>query len=315
MKTLLPLRLPIFLVVLFLLGSASAQAQPATLAIRGASVVDVNEGSLLSYRIILIKDDRITFVGTEEEDTVPDNTPVINAAAPSVLAQDVSGFVIDLEAGTVWQSRNDVQIPNTGAGTRFSLVDLAGEGPWPAVRLYLTWNINSRHSLRGLLAPLAYTETGSFTGPADFAGQSYLPGAPVDATYKFNSWRLGYRYRFLDRERIQMSVGFTAKIRDAKIELRQGGTTSKKTDVGFVPLIYLGTDWRFAGKWHLLFDFEGLAGGPGRAFDIAIKPYYAISDQWAVSAGYRTLEGGADVESVYNFAWLHYAVLSGTYRF
>lgn len=237
------------------------------------------------------------------------------AAAPSLLAQDISDFVIDLEAGPVWQSRNNVQIPNTTEGTRFSLVDLVGNGPWPAVRLYLTWNINSRHSLRALLAPLAYTETASLTRQVDFASEVYSPGTLVDATYKFNSWRLGYRFRFLDREQLKLSVGFTAKIRDAKIELAQGNTSSKKTDVGFVPLIYLGGDWQFARKWHLLLDFDGLAGGPGRAFDIALKPYFAISDHWGVSAGYRTLEGGADVESVYNFAWLHYAVLSWTYRF
>jgi len=64
-------------------------------------------------------------------------------AVPSVSAQDVSGLVIELEAVPVWQSRNDVQIPNTDAGTRFSLVDLAGKGPWPATRLYLTWNTNN----------------------------------------------------------------------------------------------------------------------------------------------------------------------------
>jgi len=236
-------------------------------------------------------------------------------AVPSVSAQDVSGFVIELEAGPVWQSRNDVQIPNTDAGTRFSLVDLAGKGPLPAARLYLTWNINNRHSLRVLLAPLAYTETGSFAGPVDFAGQSYVPGDPVDATYKFNSWRLGYRYRLMDRERLNLSVGFTAKIRDAKIELTQGNKTSKDTDVGFVPLVYLGADWRFTRKWHLIFDFEGLAGGPGRAFDIDLKLLYTINDHWGLSAGYRTVEGGADVESVYNFAWFHYAVVSGIYRF
>lgn len=234
---------------------------------------------------------------------------------PSVWGQNDSGFVIDIEAGPVWQSRNYVQIPNTDEGTRFSLVDLVGKGPWPAGRVYLTWNITNRHSFRGLLAPLTYTETGSFSSPVDFAGKTYAPGAPVDATYQFNSWRLGYRYRLVDRERLKLSIGFTAKIRDAKIELKQGNTTSKKTDVGFVPLLYVGNDWRFAGKWHLLFDFEGLAGGPGRAFDIALKPYYAISNHWGISAGYRTLEGGADVESVYNFAWLHYGVFSLTFGF
>lgn len=240
---------------------------------------------------------------------------LVVAEAPSLLAQDGSHFVIDLEAGPVWQSRNNVQIPNTDAGTRFSLVDLVGKGPWPAARLYLTWNITNRHSLRVLLAPLSYTEKGSFTNPVNFEGQSYAPNIPLDATYKFNSWRLGYRYRLLNRERFKLSIGFTAKIRDAKIELSQGNTSSKKTDVGFVPLAHIDADWMFARKWHLLFDFDGLAGGPGRAFDIALKPYYAISDHFGISVGYRTVEGGADVKSVYNFAWLHYGVLSATYRF
>ena len=240
---------------------------------------------------------------------------LICMAVPSVSAQDGSGFVLELEAGPVWQSRNDVQIPNTDAGTRFSLVDLAGKGPWPAARLYLTWDINDRHSLRGLLAPLAYTETGTFTGPVEFAGESYVPGDPVDGTYKFNSWRLGYRYRFMNREHLKLLVGFTAKIRDAKIELSQGSTTSKDTDLGFVPVLYFGADWRLAGNWHFIFDFDGLAGGPGRAFDIALKLHYTLNDRWGLSAGYRTVEGGADVEPVYNFAWFHYAVVSGSFRF
>jgi hypothetical protein len=241
-------------------------------------------------------------------------TVLLCLAALPVSAQSGDGFTIELEVGPVWQTRNDVQIPNDASGTRFSLVDIVGNGPWPSARAYLTWDINSRHSLRGLLAPLAYTETGSIAEPIAFAGQSYKAGESVEATYKFNSWRLGYRYRFLDRETLKLSVGFTAKIRDAKIELRQGDTSSEKTDVGFVPLIYLGSDWQFASRWHLNFDFEGLAGGPGRAFDVALKLQRTLGDHWAVGAGYRTLEGGADVDAVYNFAWLHYALVSASFR-
>lgn len=36
---------------------------------------------------------------------------------------------------------------------------------------------------------------------------------------------------------------------------------------------------------------------------------------WTVAAGYRTVEGGADVDAVYTFAWLRYAVVSAVYRF
>ena len=232
----------------------------------------------------------------------------------SSVAQGSSRFEFALEGGPVWQTRNDVQIPNDASGTRFSLVDLVDQGPWPAVRLEIGWNINRRHGLRALLAPLSYTESGLFRAPVGFAGQTYAAGIPTGATYQFHSWRLGYRYRFRDSARWRLSVGFTAKIRDAKIELRQGPVTSKDTDVGFVPLLHFGADWRLAERWNLILDADGLAGGPGRAIDTALELGYSIGDRFTLAAGYRTLEGGADVESVYNFAWLHYAIVSATWR-
>jgi hypothetical protein len=237
------------------------------------------------------------------------------AAASGAAAGGVTPFEVELEAGPVWQSLNDVQIPNTEEGTRFSLVDLAGKGPWPSVRLYLTWNINQKHSLKGLLAPLSYTETGTFISPVDFAGETFDADAPTEATYKFNSWRITYRYRFYRSERWKLHVGFTAKIRDAKIELKQDGVSASKTDLGFVPLLHFAADYRFGRRWHVKLDLDALAGGPGRAEDVSLKLGYDLGDRWRIDAGYRTVEGGADVEEVYNFAWLHYAVVSALYRF
>ncbi|MGD8360913.1 MAG: hypothetical protein PVJ04_05740 [Gemmatimonadota bacterium] len=236
------------------------------------------------------------------------------APQTGALAQAPPSYEIEFEAGPVWQSRNDVQIPNDQTGTRFSLADLAGKGPWPAGRAYLTWNINQRHGLRLLLAPFSLTETGSVSEPVSFAGETFQPGTPISATYKFSSWRISYRYRFTRRENLDLWVGFTAKLRDAKIELDQGERSSKDTDLGFVPLLHLAADWRLTPAGHLLFDFDGLAGGPGRAFDSSLKFGYDLGDRWRVTAGYRTLEGGADVESVYNFAWLHYGVFSIAHR-
>ena len=230
-------------------------------------------------------------------------------------AQETPKFVVELEAGSVWQSKNDVQIPNDDTGTRFSLVDLAGEGPWPAARVYFTWNISERHGIRALLAPLSYTETGTFDEPVNFVGETYLPGVPTEATYQFNSWRLTYRYQFHRGDRWNWWVGFTAKVRDAKIELRQGDTSSMDSDVGFVPLLHLAADWRFADRWHLLMDLDALAGGPGRAEDLGLKVAFDINEQWTVTAGYRTVEGGADTDEVYNFAWFNSFVVSGIVRF
>jgi hypothetical protein len=105
-------------------------------------------------------------------------------------------------------------------------------------------------------------------------------------------------------------VGFTGKIRDAVIVLRQGATTSRKDDLGFVPLVHLAGQWRFAPGWHLGLDAGAIAGGPGRAEDVALKLGRNLGGRWTVAAGYRMVEGGADVTAVYTFAWLHSAVLS-----
>jgi len=239
------------------------------------------------------------------------------AIVPVLSGQEAlhSRFEVELEAGPVWQTRNDVQIPNDATGTRFSLVTLLGNGWWPAGRVYATWHISTRHSVRGLFAPFSVSDTGTVAGPIDFAGETFPGGSGLRGTYKFNSYRLTYRYRFLARDRLRLWIGFTGKIRDAKIELEQGTLTARDTDVGFVPLLHFASDWQPTTRTHVLFDFDGLAGGPGRAFDVALKLGYDLSRHWRVSGGYRTLEGGADVSSVYAFAWLHYGVMGLTFRY
>lgn len=239
---------------------------------------------------------------------------VLPCVAPAAgAAQQTPTLEVQLEAGPVWQSYNDVEIPNDGSATRFSLYDVVGAGPWAAARLYVTWNINERHGVRVLAAPLSITETGTLAGPVVFAGETYAPGS-AEATYTFNSYRLTYRYRFHAGDRTTAWVGFTAKLRDAVIRLEQDGTASEKTDRGFVPLLHLAADWRLAPRWRLSLDADALAGGPGRAEDVALELGRDLDDRWSIQAGYRMVEGGADVDAVYTFAWLHYAVVSVTWR-
>jgi hypothetical protein len=226
-----------------------------------------------------------------------------------------SKWSFELEAGPLWQSRNDVQIPNDETGTRFSLEELTGSGPWFAPRLQISRTLKGRHGLQLYLAPLSFTETGELSEPVRFAGGTFSTEAPTEATYQFNSWRASYRYQVVRGSRWKVWVGFTAKVRDAKIELRQGATRARDTDTGFVPLFLFEADYRFAERWHFLIDLDALAGGPGRAEDLALKVGYDLTDRWRLTGGYRTIEGGADVDEVYNFAWFHSAVVSVVYSF
>jgi hypothetical protein len=239
--------------------------------------------------------------------------PVLALLGPLAVEAQTPRLVFELEAGPAWQSLNNVEIPNDGTANRFSLRDVVGSGPWPAGRAYLTWNLAERHGLRLLLAPLSVTAHGRLDANVNFAGASYVAG-PARATYTFNSYRVSYRYRFHATERTGGWVGVTAKVRDAEIALQQGATASSRDDLGFVPLLHLAGEWRVAPRWRLSMDADALAGGPGRAVDASFRTGYDLARDWTFAAGYRTVEGGADVESVYTFAWLHYATLSLTWR-
>jgi hypothetical protein len=235
---------------------------------------------------------------------------VLLALPPAAAHAQRTGFTMELEGGPVWQSYNDVEIPNDGTATRFSLSDLAGTGPWAGGRLYITAPLGARHRLRLLVAPFSLTETGTPSRALEFAGESYTAGTPLDATYTFNSYRLTYRYQLHEGERSSAWAGFTAKIRDAEIALVQGATASRKDDFGFVPLLHMAGEWRFGPAWYLIADLDGLAGGPGRAVDATLKLGRELDARWALRVGYRMVEGGADVDDVYTFAWLHHATVS-----
>ena len=224
-------------------------------------------------------------------------------------------FLVEVEAGPVWQSDNEVEIPNDGTATRFSFSDLTGNGPWFTGRVTLHWRVAGRHSVAAVLAPLGFEETGTLEQPTRFAGEEFAPGEPTTGKYVFNSWRVGYRYRYLDRGQWKAWVGVTGKIRDAEVKLTQGDVSANDTDVGFVPLLHLSADWAFAPRWHLLLELDALGGGPGRAEDFSVRLGYDLNDRIGLTVGYRTVEGGADVDEVYNFAWFNAGVVTARFRF
>ena len=237
-------------------------------------------------------------------------------AASSASAQStaVPRVAVELETGPLWLTRNDARIPPEG-GTDFSLLDLTGRGPDVFFRAQASVQIAKRHGVRLLFAPVQITGTGTFAAPVRFVDQTFLPSVPTQGTYKFNTYRVTYRYTLHEGPDWRVEIGAAGLIRDAKIELQQGGVAARYTDLGFVPLGYVSATRRLSDRASLVFDLEGLGSPQGRALDGIAKLDVSVTPKWSIGFGYRTLEGGADVSSVYTFAWLHYGVVAVGYRF
>lgn len=240
---------------------------------------------------------------------------VLGAGFPAFAQDEASAreaiernFWISVETGAVWQTVNRVQIP-ADSGTRFALTDFGSSGGF-AGRVYLGYRWKERHEIRALYAPLAITVNGSSAQPISFQGQTFASQTPLEGFYRFNSYRLTYRYVFHESEDWTLKVGFTAKVRDAEIRITQGESRASRANVGFVPLLHFAATYRLSPRWFLLADLDALAAPQGRAEDLALQAGYRVRPEFAIIAGYRTVEGGASgTGGVYNFAWLHYAVL------
>lgn len=221
---------------------------------------------------------------------------------------------IDLESGLVITGYNDVRIPGD-QGTFFSLKDDLIPDPKIFVRLRVNYTIKSRHTISLLYAPLKTISEGSISGPVTFEGVVFPENTELTGNYKFNSYRLTYRYKIVQRPKFEFGVGFTAKIRDAYIELKSSDLVSVKTNVGFVPIINFRLMWQPGDAFGILFEGDALAAPQGRAEDVIAAATYKISDKLTLKAGYRLLEGGADNDEVYSFAMFHYATAGLIFTF
>ena len=222
--------------------------------------------------------------------------------------------LIDLETGLVSTGYNNVRVPGD-KGTRFSLKDDLTPKSAFFYRIRLNYTIKSRHTISLLYAPLETTSKGRITKNILFEGVLFPANTELVGTYKFNSYRLTYRYTIVQKPSFEFGLGLTAKIRDAKIALFSSGLVSEKANLGFVPIINFRLLGHLDDKFGLLLEGDALAAPQGRAEDVQIAVTYKVSDNLNVRAGYRILEGGASNDEVYNFALFHYASVGLSYTF
>jgi hypothetical protein len=225
-----------------------------------------------------------------------------------------AGWLVDVETGLAISGYNNVRIPGN-TGTKLSLsrdLDIDQTVFW---RARFSRIFGDKHSLSVLIAPLTFNTEGRLEKDLKFAGGEFAAHTFVKAKYRFDSYRLTYRYDFYRRDRLRLGIGFTGKIRDAAISVEGGSQRSEKVNTGFVPLINFRAQWTISSRFGVLLDGDALAAPQGRAEDVLLALTTSTSKNLQFKIGYRLLEGGADNEEVYTFALVNYLVLGAAWKF
>lgn len=192
--------------------------------------------------------------------------------SPKVYSQ----LFADFETGMAFCGYNTVQIPRD-TGTKFSLSDDLSIDSSPFFRIRVGFRIKDKHNLYFLVAPFSLKAEGAVDKVIKYNEEDFPANIPLEAEYKFNSYRITYRYDLLKNENWKMGLGFTAKIRDASISMKGSNKYTEKTNAGFVPLFNFWIERYINNRFSLILEGDALAAPQGRAEDILIAALYKIN--------------------------------------
>jgi hypothetical protein len=231
----------------------------------------------------------------------------------SFCLQTNAQYFVNIESGAAFTGLNDIR--KGSDGTILSLKNDLKSPTSPFLRIRVGFLHNEKHHFSLLYAPLKLKATGSLISNIIYDGINYEANLPLEAVYKFNSYRFTYNRRVISTNTFKLGLGLSAKIRAAGSSLRNSNQFSENFNVGFVPLINIITTWQISKKFGFELFGDGLAASRGRAIDVALTATYNFTENLQGNLGYRILDGGSDGTSSYNFVQFHFAVVSLTYQF
>jgi hypothetical protein len=220
---------------------------------------------------------------------------------------------VNLETGAFFTDMNDIR--NGNNGTLFSLKNDFQTPARPFLRLRAGYLSNRKNHFSVLYAPLKIIVSGTIETDILFDGKYFKANIPIEAVYKFNSYRFTYNRRIISEDNFNFGLGLSAKIRDAGVSLKNRDLLSENFSTGFAPLINLLANWNISQKMGIDFFGEGIIASKGRAIDFSLSGKYSITKNLQGNIGYRLLEGGSDGTNRYNFIQLHFIFVSLNYSF
>lgn len=212
---------------------------------------------------------------------------LLNSALASELSIDIG------QTETVF---NRISIPSSESDE----LSLGSDDRLTSVRLTSFYDLSSGNQIYFLYAPLEVEYKFHSQKSFRFNDTDFSNNTATKFRYKFNSYRLGYLWTWKATD-LKYWAGVVAKIRDAKTEAIQGSLSDSFSNIGVVPLLSFGLNYRVYKNLYFFSHTDALGSSRGSAYDSQVELKYQIND-YSASFGKRILGGGADNDEVYNFA-------------
>lgn len=232
------------------------------------------------------------------------------SAAQGPASANAPRASVELELGAAQLQRNELQSPNDASATRFDLARVLGTSSTQGTaRVTVKIPTAGGDEWLAVYAPLTFKGSAALGQTVVYEGSSFAGAPQTSASYRFDTYRLTWRRPVIQNAETTVRLGLTGLMRDAAISLSQAGVAASRSNTGLVPLLHGSVERRLGPRVSLIGDVDALGSGQGHAVDLSLRAQYAVDTRWAVSAGYRMLDGGADNDTLYNFARIQWLTL------
>ena len=245
----------------------------------------------------------------------------------TILTKGYSQISTDIETGIIKVNRNDASSSwknsfgdlNGTDGTLFSYANDFNNPVKPLFRFRASYTFgkSKKQVLSFLAAPVQYKTEGILKNPITFNSTVFEANQQTEGFYKFNGYRLTYRYNFIQRDDLVLGLGLTLNLRDAEFSLKQGSKYERNYNRGLVPLINTYVNYKFIDKLGILVDGDVFyVDNTGGAIDFLTGFIYTLNKNVSFKTGYRFFSGvGSEKGNVYNKLFVSSFVVGGVISF
>lgn len=221
-------------------------------------------------------------------------------------------FVSSIQGAGVFPGYNDARLPGN-TGSRLSYPEDLDANPTFSPRFEAGFLMGERHYAGFTGSLLTLSAVGTLDRDISFDNETFAGGSKVKALYRYDSYRLTYRYDFFMSESLRIGAGITGQIRVAELSLENESAGSSQEgsfkDTGVLPLVNYRIEWSPSPEWTF-YTYGDLIITPSRRVeDVFFGTRYSFNNPLSIIVGYRLLEGGSDSDDVYTYALFHYVVL------
>jgi len=192
-------------------------------------------------------------------------------------------YIVNLQGAAVFTGERTTSA-SRDSGTKFSLTDDLSADTEYTGRLEAGYIHKERDYFGIVIAPLSVDSHGRLDRDISYAGTTFPAGTDLDATFRFDSYRVTWRRKLVSKETLDVWLGLSGNIRDASITVEGGGQRGRRrTPDSCRSSTSL---WTGGSPSPVVPRRRGRARGPqGRAEDVLFALLYDINDATKVFAG------------------------------